>query len=192
MPSNRPRRPQQEDKPAPKNTKGRLNNLELAALGLIGFAILLYSISKCGSSSTLDTSSEQPVVTEQMIDSPLTSFSDSSVGHNNSSFSSDPSNSTANVDNLSQPRKLYVLADSLRLRQSPELAGRVLAYLKYGEEVLDMGEATALQKLRISPDEVRRAPWVKIKTKTGKIGWAFGAYMQFYPVPRPTTNAPNN
>ncbi len=84
------------------------------------------------------------------------------------------------------PRLLYVLADSLRLRDNPALNGQVLGYLEYGEPVKDMGEQTDLQKLRISADETRTAPWVKIQTKKGKIGWTFGAYLQFYPPPRMT------
>lgn len=196
MPSNRPRRPQQEDKPAPRPSRGKLNNIELAGIGLVSFAIILYALSKCGGESAPDPSN-QPIVTEQVIDSTVNTFMDS-IGDNGSSFSAEENNNTnnsplvVNTDSLKQPRTLYVLADSLRLRQSPELAGKVLAYLSYGEEVMDLGESTTLQKLRVSTDEVRTAPWVKVRTKTGKIGWAFGAYMQFYPVPRPTTNTPNN
>lgn len=196
MPSNRPRRPQQEDTPAPKPTKGRLNNLELGAIGLIVFAVLLFAISKCGADPDPDTT-DQPVVTEEILDSTNNPAVDSILPNNGSSFSDNQSGPvaappTANPDSLRKPRKLYVLADSLRLRQSPELAGKVMGYLRYGEEVMDLGEATELQKLRVSPDEVRTAPWVKVKTKTGKIGWAFGAYMQFYPIPRSTTGTPNN
>lgn len=196
MPSNRPRRPQQEDKPAPKPSKGKLNNIELAGIGLVTFAILLYALSKCGAEPTPDPS-EQPIVTEQIIDSTVNNPTDSAnINNGGSSFRAEEDNNTAplvaNSDSLKQPRKLYVLADSLRLRQSPELAGKVLTYLSYGEEVMDLGESTALQKLRVSADEVRTAPWVKVRTKTGKIGWAFGAYMQFYPVPRPVTTTPNN
>lgn len=196
MPSNRPRRPQQEDTPAPKPSRGKLNNIELAGIGLVSFAIILYALSKCGGEPTPDPSN-QPIVTEQVIDSAVNNSMDS-LGNNGSSFSGEENNNSnntplvANTDSLKQPRTLYVLADSLRLRQSPELAGKVLAYLRYGEEVRDLGESTPLQKLRVSADEVRTAPWVKVQTKTGKIGWAFGAYMQFYPVPRPITNTPNN
>ncbi|MGH1338902.1 MAG: SH3 domain-containing protein [Aureispira sp.] len=197
MPSNRPRRPQQEDTPASKPTKGRLNNIELAGIGLIVFAVLLFAISKCGADPVAENGEEQPTVTEEVVDSTLTPPADSSRDEG-SSFSA-PNRPTANTapltarpDSLRQPRTLYVLADSLRLRHAPELAGKVLTYLRYGEAVTDLGEATALQKLRVSADEVRTAPWVKVRTKTGKIGWAFGAYMQFYPVPRPTTEAPNN
>lgn len=199
MPSNRPRRPQQEDTPAPRATKGRLNNIELAAIGLIVLAVLMYALSKCGADPAPGVGEEQPVVTEEVLDSTTTAPIDSMQDrHNGSSFSASnlPNANAAPLteqpDSLRQPRTLYVLADSLRLRQSPELAGKVLGYLRYGEEVRDLGEATALQKLRVSADEVRTAPWVKVKTKTGKIGWAFGAYMQFYPVPRSTSTPPNN
>jgi hypothetical protein len=195
MPANRPRRPQQEDKPVPATTKkGKLNNIELIGIGLIFFAILLYTLSKCGKEPTPESIDQQPIVTEELVDSNALNAhaangSSSFSGTSNTTPNSTPL--TANPDSLRQPRQLYVLADSLRLRKSPERTGEVVGYLRYGEAVMDLGEASAMEKLRVSTDEVRTAPWVKIKTKNGQIGWAFGAYLQFYPVPRPTTSTPN-
>ena len=198
MPSNRPRRSQDTDKPALQPTRGRLNNVELAAIVLIGLAVLLYAFSKCGGEPDSQPLGDLPVVTEEVVDSANpTTGSTASDENGSSSFSTTATNQstelpTANADSLKKPRTLYILVDSLRLRQTPERTGTVLAYLRYGEEVLDLGEASALEKLRVSADEVRSAPWVKVRTNKGQVGWAFGAYMQFYPVPRVTATTPTN
>ncbi|BDS10743.1 SH3 domain-containing protein [Aureispira anguillae] len=190
MASNRPRRRKQEEVQEPQAPKGRLNNMELLGIALFCIAFMLYGISKCGKEPVVETTDNLPVVTEEIVDSNTVAPNNN---NNESSYSSGDNNRTVprptRVDSVATPRKLYSIADSLRVRKEPNLSGELITYLSYGEEVVDLGEHTVLEKLRVSVDEVRMAPWIKIKTKKGKIGWAFGAYMQFYPVAR--TN-PNN
>lgn len=196
MASNRPRRKKQEEVQETKTPKGKLNNMELLGIGFFCIAFVLYGISKCGKSDSEVNDSNQAVVTEVVVDSTANAVADS-TSNNGSSFSSGnnpaPSQPTVVASNPVAPRSLYIIADSLRVRKEPNLGGELITYLSYGEEVMDLGEQTALEKLRVSPDEVRTAPWIKIKTKKGKIGWAFGAYIQFYPVAKTTnTGSINN
>lgn len=188
MASNRPRRQKEgEEAPSQKSARGKLNNMELFGIGLFCVAFLLYGISKCGKEPVVEVP-PGPVVTEEVVDS--TSATQEGRDENASSFTGTESNnnntnSTAATNNTivtGATRKLYVIIDSLRVRQSPNLGGELVTYLKYGEEVTDLGERTVLEKLRVSPDEVRTAPWIKIKNKDGQVGWTFGAYLQFYPV----------
>lgn len=197
MASNRPRRHKEEAAQPQKTSKGKLNNMELLGIGLFCIAFLMYGLSKCGKEPVVDV---EPIVTEEVVDSGATanvaveesddnasSFSGSDAPDNtNNSNATVPSN---NVVTNGAKRKLYVITDSLRVRQAPNLAGELVTYLMYGEEVIDLGERTELEKLRVSPDEVRTAPWIKIKNKEGQVGWTFGAYLQFYPVAT-TTNVP--
>lgn len=174
MPANRPRRSKEPEQPSTPATKGRLNNLELAGIGLICFAILLYGISRCNRQPAPPSPTAGPTVTEEVIDT-------------NTTVVEPTAPPPTIVDTVKQgSRELYVLVDSLRLRDNPALHGQVLGYLEYGEALKDLGEQTALKKLRVSIDETRTAPWVKVQTKKGKIGWTFGAYLQFYPPPRVT------
>lgn len=173
MPANRPRRSKEPEQPNSPPPKGRLNNLELAGIGLICFALLLYGISRCNRQPEPPSPSAAPTVTEEVVDTTTAPVVQPVAP---------PVPDSTNL----QPRVLYVVADSLRLREQPALNGTVLGYLDYGEEVRDLGEQTELQKLRVSVDETRTAPWVKIQTKKGKIGWTFGAYLQFYPPTRTT------
>jgi len=192
MASNRPRRHKEGEEAQPqKSIKGKLNNMELFGIGLFCVAFLLYGISKCGKEPVTEVPLE-PVVTEEVVDSAATEGRDenassfTATGSNNSTAATAPTNNTIAGGTS---RKLYVIIDSLRVRQAPNLGGELVTYLKYGEEITDLGERTVLEKLRVSPDEVRTAPWIKIKNKNGQVGWAFGAYLQFYPVAT-TTNVP--
>jgi hypothetical protein len=196
MASNRPRRQKEGEEVQPKKgSRGKLNNMELFGIGLFCVAFLLYGISKCGKEPAAEIPLG-PVVTEEVVDSSGTAAETEGRDENASSFtgSGDDNNTavetpTNTVITNGATRKLYVIIDSLRVRQAPNLAGELVTYLKYGEEVIDLGERTVLEKLRISPDEVRTAPWIKVKNKDGQVGWAFGAYLQFYPVAT-STNVP--
>ncbi|MBL4650981.1 MAG: SH3 domain-containing protein [Aureispira sp.] len=194
MASNRPRRQIEGEEAQPqKSSRGKLNNMELFGIGLFCVAFLLYGISKCGKEPVVESPSG-PVVTEEVVDSPAiarrdenaSSFTGTNSDNNSNAAPTAPTNPTV-VGGAT--RKLYVIIDSLRVRQAPNLGGQLVTNLKYGEEITDLGERTVSEKLRVSPDEVRTAPWIKIKNKEGQVGWAFGAYLQFYPVPT-TTNIP--
>jgi hypothetical protein len=197
MASNRPRRRNEEEQQPEKSSRGKLNNIELFGIGLFCVAFLLYGISKCGKDPVTETTLD-PIVTEEVIDSAATAGANAEGDENASSFTGTeaenvndaaPTAPTNNTIVGGGTRKLYVIIDSLRVRQAPNLGGELVTYLKYGEEITDLGERTVLEKLRVSPDEVRTAPWIKVKNKNGQVGWAFGAYLQFYPVAT-TTNVP--
>lgn len=192
MAINRPRGQQPEEQPndTPQR-RGRLNNMEMLGIGFFVLAICLYGLSKCGAE---DKPTIDPILTEQTLDSLAV---DSARASGNSSFSDvqTPAAATPSVRttiNVAEDAKFYVIIDSLKIRKGPSLDSAQVAYLRYGEEVINLGEQTVLEKIRISVDEVRTAPWVKVKTSKGKIGWAFGAGLQFYPVPTETNLPANN
>lgn len=195
MASNRPRRKQTEEA-APKAKKGGLNTIEMAAIALFVVAFLMYTLSKCGDDPVEENT--DATVTESVIDSNAVAnnsadSTSNQAARNGSAFegSNDPNEQAAPERPQAAPNKLYIIIDSLKLRTEPNLSGTLVDYLRYGEEVEDMGGRTVLEKIRVSVDEIRTAPWVQIKTKKGKKGWAFGAYIQFYPVPT-ETNLPEN
>ena len=173
MASNRPRRRKQEQEAQEAPKKGRLNNMEMLAIGLFCLAIMLYGASRCGDEPEPTTN---PTVTEEVVDS-------NALANNNiNEANNPPPPPPRQVDTSSFKNKLYTTIDSLRLRKDPQIGGELVGYLKYGEEVVDLGERTAQEKIRVTVDEIRTAPWVKVKTADGKEGWAFGAYFQFYPL----------
>lgn len=185
MAVNRPRGSREKHpEPDSPRKKGKLNNMEMLGIGLFFLAICLYGLSKCGKEDV----PAEAIVTEEVVDS-TTTDSTNTTEEEGSSFSDggDRATTTTTVVPNTAAAKLYIIIDSLKMRSGPRLDSVVVDYLKYGEAVTDLGERTPLQKIRISVDEVRTAPWVKVKTSKGKVGWAFGAGLQFYPVAT-TTN----
>lgn len=167
--SNRPRRRKNDDsQDIPE--KGRLNNMELFGIALFLVFFLMYGISKCSQEPEKDE-----VVVDEHADDSL-SVENISVVETNITLP------PRKVDTSSFKNKLYITTDSLRIREEPQIGAALIGYLSLGEEVIDLGERTVHEKIRINADESRTAPWVKIKTKKGLKGWAFGAFMQFYPL----------
>lgn len=188
MSDNRPKRkgePEPTKQVSKPKTSG-LNSMEMLGIGLFVFAFLLYGLSTCFS----DDEAETNIATET-VDSLGTN---PVVNTTNTTTASTVQTPPRQIDTTSFVRKLYVAGDSVRMRKEPQIGAELLAYLRIGEELTDLGERTAMEKIKLSVDEIRTAPWIKVKTKSGKVGWAFGAYLQFYPVatetPSPTPNRP--
>lgn len=151
----------------------RLRRMDWLVLGLFVFSLLLWGITQCGGGeeTTADTASIAG-------DSTL-------AGAAPQAASPRPANEASNVpEAVYMERSLYVIIDSLSMRSGPHLDSTRLDYLREGQELYDMGEVTNFaQTIRISADEMRTEPWVKVKTKKGKIGWVFGAGLHFYKPP---------
>ena len=77
---------------------------------------------------------------------------------------------------------VYVSIDSMKLRSDHHLQAEMIAYLAYGQAVTNLGEYSVVERIKIAKDRTEVAPWIKIKTEDGKIGWVFGAGLTFYPL----------
>ncbi len=87
-----------------------------------------------------------------------------------------PSSSAPNAD-LS---KLFVTIDGLNMRTGPHLDSSIITKLSLFEEVWYMNEVTdSTQKISLGP-EIADEPWVKIKHKKGRVGWVYGAGVNYY------------
>ena len=75
---------------------------------------------------------------------------------------------------------LYVTIDGLKLRKEPGLKADLVAKLELYEPVYYLGEKTDYtQEINLGYDTVTDY-WVKVKTKSGKVGWVFGAGVHYY------------
>lgn len=75
---------------------------------------------------------------------------------------------------------LYVTVESVNVRATPDLKGKLVDRLPLYEEVEFMNETTdSLYEInlgKITP----KAPWVKIKTRKGRTGWVYGPCVSYY------------
>ncbi len=75
---------------------------------------------------------------------------------------------------------LYVTIDQLKLRKEPGLKSETIAQLDLYEQVYYLDEKSDYtQEINLGTELVTDY-WVKVKTKSGKVGWVFGAGVHYY------------
>lgn len=171
-------RQEENNKPKPRGFAG-LRRTDALIIGISSLVILIYGLSQCGGSSSASSEAVSTVDSTQVDSSALT----------NPTASAQPQiirrREPMNLDDakiLYMRRSLYVTIDSLRMRSGPSLDSLSLGYLRKGEEVYDLGEFTSYkEEIRFGPDDVRKAPWIKIQTSKGKEAWVYGEGLHFYP-----------
>ncbi len=93
----------------------------------------------------------------------------------------EPAPVASTAPNLS---KLFVTINGLKVRKAPNLKSEVVARLQLDEQVY------FLNKKSEKPEEINLGYekatdyWVKIRTKSGKEGWVFGAGVHYYKMKR--------
>ncbi|MCA0235042.1 MAG: SH3 domain-containing protein [Bacteroidetes bacterium] len=79
---------------------------------------------------------------------------------------------------------LYVTIDGLKLRKQPGLKGEVVATLELYEEVYFLNKKSEkAEEISLGLEKVTDH-WVKVRTKSGKEGWVFGAGVHYYKMKR--------
>jgi len=79
---------------------------------------------------------------------------------------------------------LFVTIDGLKLRKEPSLKGAVVTKLELYEPVFFLNQKTEkTEEISLGLEKVTDH-WVKIRTKSGKEGWVFGAGVHYYKMKR--------
>jgi hypothetical protein len=68
---------------------------------------------------------------------------------------------------------LYVWLRNFRIREQPDLSSKVIDLLQFAEEVVYLGEVSDTKSQITLRGKTYNAPWIKIKTKDGNIGWVY-------------------
>ncbi len=79
---------------------------------------------------------------------------------------------------------LYVTIDGWKVRSKPSLKSEIITKLKLNEEVIFLNKKSEKQEEISLGYEKVTDYWVKIRTKTGKEGWVFGAGLHYYKMKR--------
>jgi len=79
---------------------------------------------------------------------------------------------------------LYVTIDGLKMRKEPNLKGAVVTKLELYEPVYFLNQKTEkIEEISLGYEKVKDH-WVKVRTKSGKEGWVFGAGVHYYKMKR--------
>jgi len=184
---------------AKKKKSNALPGVEIMFILVLFGSFLVWAVSKCNMTKEKlgneDTTAE--VVTEEQI-SPATPANTTApppatVGQQPTVPNPATPNSTIPVAQTPPPTqvipqaapqtvytRLYITMDSLKMRTGPSLDSTIVARLPLFEEVIYLNEVTAFsQKINLGP-EIADEPWVKVRNRTGQIGWIYGAGVHYY------------
>ena len=170
--------PKQPDKSAPSS---KLSSFELSIMGIalvlfVGFVLM----SGGNDTDTLDSEASTQLsyyeTDSQDVEHPIPTESGS--GQPNVEDSLTKTSTPVSISTKYQT--VYVSIDSMKLRSDHNLQSDMISYLRYGEAVENLGEYSVVERIKIAKDRTEVAPWIKVKTKEGKIGWVFGAGLTFY------------
>lgn len=79
---------------------------------------------------------------------------------------------------------LYVTINGLKMRKEPNLKSGVVTRLKLDEEVFFLNEKSEKRDTINLGYETVAEYWVKVRTKSGKDGWVFGAGVHYFKMKR--------
>lgn len=92
--------------------------------------------------------------------------------------------SVAPAGSNAESTTLYATIDGLKVRKEAGLKGAVVATLKLYEPVTFLNKKTEwTQEISLGYEKVTDH-WVKVRTKSGKEGWVFGAGVHYYKMKR--------
>ncbi len=98
--------------------------------------------------------------------------------------STTPPPSTSATPTTAAGSTLFVTIEGLKVRKEPGLKGETVAELKLYEPVTFLNKKTEwTQEISLGYEKVTDH-WVKVRTKSGKEGWVFGAGVHYYKMKR--------
>lgn len=158
-----------------------LPRVEMIIIGVFAVSFMIWMISRCNTNrgQLIEDETQTLTVEEEEALSPAAQVRDTPTAKKEEEAKPEPpKREISTIKEKIVP--LYVTIDDLKLRDKPNLQGRVLTSLELFEEVTFLNEITEFrQKLNLG-FEIAEEPWVKIKTERGYIGWVYGAGVHFY------------
>ena len=160
-----------------KTQKSALLRFENLILLVFFLSFLVWAVSKCNATKA---EYQQYAPPPEQIDESTTPVE--STEEIPAETTADPT--PAPVETVRTVRErvtpLYITIDELNMRAEPSLESEILAKLTLFEEVIFMNEVTDFQQT-ISLGLIEATePWIKVKTQKGKVGWVYGAGVNYY------------
>ena len=166
-----------------KQKKGVLPSLEIIIILVFFLSFIIWAVSKCGATKNQfaneDGTSEESSITEDNTDSIYFSMPEP-LPQKEEPITTSTEGATGNQSGRTEVvSRLYITIDGLNMRTGPHLDSTVVEKFKLFDEVFFTGEYTdSTQQLSLGK-EMANEPWVKIKSKAGKVGWVYGAGVDY-------------
>ena len=171
-----------------KKKKGFLPKVEVLIILVFFASFMAWAISKCD--ATKKSFEDDPVeeTASDGDDTPaIDSLATATPDPSNTIPSSDAPQLSNTTPTIGQPTvrqlpnysKLYITIDGLKMRSGPSLDSAVVLQMKLFEQVDFLNEFTDSTFQLNLGYEMADEPWFKIQHR-GKIGWVYGAGVNFY------------
>jgi len=173
-----------------KQKKGVLPSLEIIIILVFFFSFILWAVSKCSAtkmeySSTSvegESTNEDDLNTDSIYFSmpkPLPPKEEPLTVDNASTPTTITTKSGTETVRTEVVARLYVTIDGLNMRTGPHLDSTVIQKFPLFEEVYFTGEYTdSTQQISLGK-VMANEPWVRVKSKKGKVGWVYGAGVDY-------------
>ena len=173
-----------------KKKNSILPKFEVLIILVFFVSFMAWAAKKCSETKAMyqdETMEEEDTSTEtasaEISDS--TAMTLTNLANNNNTTATPPAQTSpppAPTSTPAQPRytPLYVTIDGLKMRTAPTRDSSVILKLKLFEQVNYMGEFTDSTEQINLGYEIADEPWFKVQHRRGKVGWVYGAGINFY------------
>ncbi len=165
-------------KPKTKKTKSTFPKGEILMIVVLFASFIIIAVSKCNSKKLEMNDNKQFI--QEVVPSDTIVLVESNPVINQKHIIDTSKIVISTPEALSDFSRLFVVMDSLKLRQGPHLDSSIIQRLMIDESVFFMNEITDFTQKITLKSRLFDEPWIKIKTKNGKIGWSYGAGLNFY------------
>lgn len=160
--------------------------LEFIIIAIFFISFILWAMRKCSQNRDI-YQEENPVTTEETV-TPADSIITPEIFDKPKQLT--PANpSSVDIRSADQPPSrsvrekytpLYVTLENLNIREQPALNAKVLDRVQLYDEVTFLNEVTdSIYEIKLG-NVMTQAPWVKVKSPKGKVGWVYGAGVHYY------------
>ena len=172
-----------------KKKKSFLPKFEVLIILVFFFSFMAWAASKCSETKALyqdevieeeDTASTEAA---EIADSSAMTLSAPAAANNNTTTVAPtvaPTTTPSPTVSQSKLAPLYVTIDGLNMRTGPSRDSSIILKLKLFEQVNFMGEFTDSTEQINLGYEIADEPWFKVQHIRGKVGWVYGAGVNFY------------
>jgi uncharacterized protein YgiM (DUF1202 family) len=165
-----------------KKKSSILPKVELIIIGVFICFFLVWSVSRCNTTRAKYAELEEQVEEAQARADSIASQASPQQQAPPAQKEKEDVRSADEIPRTIRERytPLYVTLDNLNVRSDPGLNGKIITELKLYDEVTFLNEVTNFEQEINLGFEVTKAPWVKIKTERGYVGWVYGAGVHYY------------
>lgn len=165
-----------------------LPKIEVLIILVFFFSFMAWAARKCSDTKALyqdevieEETASTPIESAEVADSTAMTLSNP---ENNNNTNTPVVNNTPTppppVVSQSKFSPLFVTIDGLKMRTGPTRDSSVILKLKLFEQVNFLGEFTDSTEQINLGYEIADEPWFKVQHKRGKVGWVYGAGVNFY------------